>query len=200
MGCSVSVTRSSDKPSGVLAGNRVPSTVPPEEDPPSPPVWEERLHATSQGMVACANDEVAPMAASTIQDEDEVMRWFSEGRTYAWMSEEYERRYNITASASLWADFRRRKGLSRRVVPDTGLVPWHVEEVHRWAFGLAMLRMEARRRAGAALAPGDTVRLAGWRRELAGCGLVVHYDADIEQGFCYVPRRPGLDLDLIREP
>jgi hypothetical protein len=103
------------------------------------------------------------MAASTIHDEDEVIRWFSEDRTYAWMSEEYERRYNITASASLWADFRRRKGLSRRVVP-------------------------------------DTVRLAGWRRELAGCGLVVHDDADTEQGFCDVPRCPGLDLDLIREP
>ena len=72
-----------------------------------------------------------PLAASTIQDEDEVIRWFSEGRTYAWMSEEYERRYNITTTASVWADFRRRKGLSRRVVPDTGLVPWHVEEVHR---------------------------------------------------------------------
>jgi hypothetical protein len=80
------------------------------------------------------------MAASTIQDEDEVIRWFSEGRTYAWMSEEYERRYNITTAASVWADFRRRKGPSRRVVPDT------------------------------------------------------------EQGFCYVPRRPGIDLDLIREP
>ena len=140
------------------------------------------------------------MAASTIQDEDEVIRWFSEGRTYAWMSEEYERQYDITTAASVWADFRRRKGLSRRVVPDTGLVPWHVEEVHRWAFGLAMLRMEARRRAGAALAPGDTVRLTGWRRELAWRGLVVHYDADTEQGLCYVPRRPGVDLDLIREP
>jgi len=37
-------------------------------------------------------------------------------------------------------------------------------------------------------------------RELAGRGLVVHYDADTEQGVCYVPRRPGVDLDLIREP
>jgi len=140
------------------------------------------------------------MAASTIRDEDEVIRWFSEGRTYAWMSEEYERRYNITTAASLWADFRRRNSLSRQVVPDTCLVPWHVEEVHRWAFGLAMQRMEARRRAGAALAPGDSVRLAGWRRELAGRGLVVHYDPDTAQGFFYVPRRPGIDLDLIREP
>ena len=30
--------------------------------------------------------------------------------------------------------------------------------------------------------------------------LVLDYDPSTEEGFGYVARRPGLDLDLIREP
>ncbi|PVU82946.1 hypothetical protein DDP54_07940 [Cellulomonas sp. WB94] len=140
------------------------------------------------------------MSAPLIQDEAEVIRWLGEGRTYAWMSEEYERRYNVTTGAAVWADCRRRTVFTEQVGPDDGLVPWQVADCHRRAFAVAMLRMEARRRAGAALSPGDTVRLARWRREPDERGLVVSYDAQSDEGFGYVPRRPGLDPDLIREP
>lgn len=140
------------------------------------------------------------MAASKIQDEAEVIRWFEEGRTYAWMSEEYERKYNISTVPSLWGNFRRRKGLTARLVRNDDLIPWAIEEKHRWAYPVAVLRMEARQRAGVELTPTDAGRLAAWKAQLAAGDLVVHYDPETEEGWHYVPRRPGVDLDLIRVP
>lgn len=61
--------------------------------------------------------------SSNIQDEAEVVRWFEEGRTYRWMTEEYERKYNLVVSPSLWGDFRRRKDLPRRIDRDDELRP-----------------------------------------------------------------------------
>lgn len=140
------------------------------------------------------------MAQTKIQDEAEVIRWFEEGRTYAWMCQEYERKYNIHTVPSLWGNFRRRKGLTRRITRNDDLIPWAVNEEHRWDYDLALLRMEARKRAGAKLTPSDAGRLEAWHRKLQADDLVLHYDPDTEEGFFYVPRRPGIDNDLIREP
>ncbi|QTE28059.1 hypothetical protein [Pengzhenrongella sicca] len=140
------------------------------------------------------------MPATKIQDESEVVRWFNEGRTYAWMTEEYERKYNIQTVPSLWGNFRRRRGLTRRIVRDDDLIPWAVNEAHRWAYPLALLRMEARARAGYQLTATDRSRLRSWNEKLVSQDLVVHYDDDTDEGFFYVPRRPGVDLDLIRQP
>jgi len=137
---------------------------------------------------------------SKIQDEGEITRWFNEGRTYRWMVEEYERKYNITMTQSAFSNFRHRRGLGRRITRNDDLIPWAVNVEHRWAYDLAMLRMEARRRNGAELNPEDAGRLASWRDRLDAGNLVLHYDPDTEEGFWYVPRRPGVDLDLIREP
>ena len=138
--------------------------------------------------------------AVPIQDEAEVIRWFTEGRTYAWMAQEYERTYNLSPDPSAFGDFRRRHGLSQRITGNDALIPWAVAEVHRWDYDLALLRMEARRRAGSALNRADAVRLAGFLQKLADTDMVLHYDPDTVAGFSYVPRRPGIDLDLIREP
>jgi len=140
------------------------------------------------------------MAASKIQDEAEVIRWFEEGRTYAWMCQEYERKYNIHTVPSLWGNFRRRKGLTRRLTRDDDLIPWAVKSEHRWAYPLVVLRMEARKRAGHELTPLDEQRLASWKETLAEKDLVVHYDPDTDEGFFYVPRRVGIDNDFIRQP
>jgi hypothetical protein len=134
------------------------------------------------------------MPATKIQDEAEVIRWFEEGRTYAWMSQEYERTYNLTTVPSVWGNFR------RRITPDRTLIPWAVREEHRWSYDLALLRMEARRRAGARLTPADAGRLALFRERLASGDLVLHYDPATEAGIHYVQRRPGIDRDLIHEP
>lgn len=138
--------------------------------------------------------------ASKIQDEQEVIRWFEEGRTYAWMQEEYLRKYHIETVPSMWGNFRRRRGLDRRITRDDDLLPWFVREEHRWAYPARMLRAEGRRRAGMELSKEDARRLPAWKRQLEKAGAVVHYDPDTDEGFHYVPRRPGVDVDLIRVP
>ncbi|MFF0448685.1 hypothetical protein ACFYT4_20100 [Streptomyces sp. NPDC004609] len=139
------------------------------------------------------------MGRSKIQDEGEVIRWFGEGRTYAWMVEEYRRKYNIETVPSMWGNFRQRRGLDRRITRDDDLIPWFVKEEHRWLYPLAMLRVEARRRDGRTLTENDRSRLTSWQEMLTAQNAVVHYDPDTEEGFFYVPRRKD-DVDLIRRP
>lgn len=140
------------------------------------------------------------MPASKIQDEAEVVRWFEEGRTYQWMCEEYERKYNIRTVPSLWGNFRRRRGLQRRQVRDEELIPWAVKHEHRWAYSLEMLRTEGRRRAGVTLRDSDLSRLRTFKANLDEADLVIHYDPDTSEGFTHVPRRRGIDTDWIRVP
>lgn len=140
------------------------------------------------------------MGASKVQNEQEIQRWFEEGKTYAWMAEEYGRKYNIQIAPTAFANLRRRRGWDRRITRDDELIPWAVKDEHRWAYPVVMLRVEARRRAGRPLREQDAVRIDPWKAELVQRGVVVHYDPETEDGFFYVPARPGVDLDLIREP
>ena len=138
-------------------------------------------------------------AVSKIRDEAEAVRWIEEGRTYAWIVEAYLRKYDVETTLSMWSNFRRRRGLSRRIVRDDQLIPWSVDVAHRWAYPLMMLRFEARRRAGAPLGPEDARRLDSWRRDLTSRDAVVLYDAQTPDGFHLVPREAG-DEDIIRRP
>jgi hypothetical protein len=140
------------------------------------------------------------MPASKIQDQAEVIRWFEEGRTYDYMTEQYREKYGIETVPSMWGNFRRRNGLKRRLVRDDGLIPWEVKVEHRRLNPIAMLRAAARQRAGEELSERDAERLPGWLRTREQTDTVVHYDPDTDEGFWYVPRRPGVDMDLIREP
>ncbi|MFI5863575.1 hypothetical protein [Streptomyces sp. NPDC051546] len=139
------------------------------------------------------------MGKRKIQNESEVIRWFEEGRTYQWMIDEYRRKYNIETVQSMWGNFRRRHGLDKRIVRDNELIPWPVKVEHRWAYPLAMLRTEARRRANKTLTETDQSRLASWLEMLRENDAVVHYDPDTEEGFFYIPREAG-DDDIIRPP
>lgn len=139
------------------------------------------------------------MAASKIVDEQEVIRWFEEGKTYQEMQDIYLKKYNIETVPSMWGNFRRRRGLSRRIARNDELIPWHVKPEHRWAYPVAMLRAEARRRAGFELNEATQQRLNSWLRTLDEENLVVHYDPDTEDGFFYVPRE-ATDTDIIRQP
>ena len=130
------------------------------------------------------------MTDDRIQNEAEVLRWYDAGCAYQWMSEEYERRYNLEVAPGIWAAFCRRRCLT----------PWVVDHRHRWAYALKMLRLEAQLRAGAELEAWDLEQLGQWCANLAEGDLVIHYDANDEDGFSYVPRRPGIDTDLYRVP
>lgn len=140
------------------------------------------------------------MPASKIVDEGEVIRWFEEGRTYQWMVDTYREKYNIETVPSLWGNFRRRRGLARRLARDDDMIPWEVKREHRWAWPINMLRQEVRRRAGFELTPDMEERVDGWLRGVEQDGTVLHYDPDTEKGWFYVARRPDIDTDLIRVP
>lgn len=140
------------------------------------------------------------MPGPKIVDRGEVRRWILDGRTYAWMAEEYSRKYDLDVRPTMFSNFRRREGLAPRIVRDDALIPWHVKVDHRWAYPVVMLRTEGRRRAGGELDEVELARLNGWIEKLAEHDEVVHYDPDTEQGFFYVPRRKGIDNDIIREP
>ncbi|WP_394615870.1 hypothetical protein JNUCC0626_40070 [Lentzea sp. JNUCC 0626] len=144
------------------------------------------------------------MPASKIQDEQEVIRWFEEGRTYQWMSEQYLKKYNIETVPSMWSNFRNRRGLDPRIARDSGLIPWKVKAEHQFAYPVAMLRLEARVRAGFKLRDSDAARLQSWRESLDENNAVVHYDPDTDEGFHYIPRGgPDDDItddDIIRDP
>ncbi|WJN63440.1 immunity repressor [Streptomyces phage phiScoe56] len=141
------------------------------------------------------------MGARKIQDEGEVIRWFEEGKTYQWMVEEYRRKYNIETVPSLWGNFRRRRGLQRRITRNDELIPWQINPEHRWLYPVGMLRVEARRREKGeeALSELERTRLGAWKQMLQDNNAVVHYDPDTEEGFFYVPRQAG-DKDLIHVP
>src|SRR4051794_23140703 len=123
------------------------------------------------------------MPASKIVDEEEVIRWFREGRTYEWMSEQYRTKYDTVMTPSAWGNFRRRRGLTRRIVRDDELIPWAVQERHRWAYPLQMLRLEARARAGEPVREADANRHRNFMAKLDAHGLVVDYDPDTADGF-----------------
>lgn len=139
------------------------------------------------------------MAKRKIVNEQEVIRWFEEGKTYQWMIDEYKRKYNIDTVASMWGNFRRRRGLDPRIVRDTELIPWEIKPEHRWKYPVAMLRLEARVRANANLTEDEQGRLASWKAMLEEENAVVHYDPETDEGFHYVKRQPG-DDDLIHRP
>ncbi|APC43272.1 hypothetical protein Joe_32 [Streptomyces phage Joe] len=141
------------------------------------------------------------MGARKIVDEGEVIRWFEEGRTYAWMIEEYRRKYNIETVPSMWGNFRRRRGLQRRITRNDELIPWAVKPEHRWLYPIGMLRVEARRREKGeeALSELEATRLASWKKMLTEENAVVHYDPETEEGFFYIPRQEG-DDDLVHKP
>jgi hypothetical protein len=139
------------------------------------------------------------MPGTKIVNEDEVKRWFAEGKTYAEMTAIYREAYNIEMTPSAWGNFRRRHGLARRFARNDELIPWKVDKDHEYAYPLTMLRVEARIREGLPVSDASKVRLENFKRMLEEGNLVVQYEAGTPDGFYYVPRTKG-DTDLIHRP
>jgi hypothetical protein len=139
-------------------------------------------------------------AHSKVQNMQEALRWLEEGKTYQWIVDEYRRKYQIETTISMWAGIRRRYGIDTRIVRDDNLIPWAVKPEHRHSHAVSMLRAEARRRAGKTLTSHMEDMLNVWIDGLNRDGTVVHYDPDTDAGWWYVPRRKGVDTDLIRVP
>jgi len=80
-------------------------------------------------------------------------------------------------------------------------VPWHpIKPEHRDRFLAKMLRAAARSDRGLTNAPPIEQRLRRFLRSADQEDFVIHYDPDTPDGFYRVPRRPGIDLWLVRDP
>ncbi len=139
------------------------------------------------------------MPATKIQNESEVLRWFDEGKTYAWMMDTYLNKYGIATTQSMWSNFRRSRGLEMRITRDDSLIPWAVKPEHRGSAIVRALRFEARRREGRPITQDQQDRVDSLVRKLKDADAVVHYDEDTDQGFFFVPRE-AQDTDLVRRP
>lgn len=133
-----------------------------------------------------------------ISNEPQIVEWIEEGRTYREISDLYEMAYDVRLSLSTINNVRKRNSVPHRNHRDDKLIPWTVAPEHRDRMDLVMLRTEVRLRRGAPVNEERMARHRTWRRRLDESGLVVHYTD--EEGFTWVPRRRGIDLDLIREP
>lgn len=140
------------------------------------------------------------MSVTKLQNRDEFAGWYNEGRTYSWIIDKYREKYGIEIGTGTISNWRDQLGLPRRQINDPTLIPWAVAEEHQVNHLLDMLRAEARRRAGKSLSPTRLERLQRWLRSMEEDGAVVHYDPLTEEGWWKVPRRPGIDTDIIRAP
>ncbi|MFI5763907.1 hypothetical protein ACIA8F_23580 [Streptomyces sp. NPDC051563] len=143
--------------------------------------------------------------ASKVVNHDEAKRWLKEGKSYAWMVAKYKQKYRVDTDPGYWAVYRNRAGLPLRITRNDDLIPWQVEEGHRWHYDLVMLRFEARRRALEKgdqnlppLSENDASRLDAWKQNLIQANAVIYYDPTTEDGFFWVPRETS-DTDIVRE-
>lgn len=140
------------------------------------------------------------MPATKIVNENELLRWFDQGKTHQEMADLYLEKYNVEVGRTMFANFARRRGLDRRQTRDDKLIPWEVKPEHRYAHSILMLRAIARKRAGFDLTEQAEHATKMFKQGLEEDGAVIHYEPDAEQGWFRVAPRPGIDLDLIREP
>ena len=135
-----------------------------------------------------------------VESEEEVVRWYNDGRTFRWMAEEHERKYGRKPSVAAFQSVIRRRGLPPRSLRENPLIPWRVRREHQRKWTHTQLRNENRRRNGLHVNSSALTDLERWKIALDKAGAVVDYRRDTEEGYFLVPRRDGIDKDLIREP
>ena len=136
-----------------------------------------------------------------IQDRAELIKWLRDERlTNAEAAARYLHRDGIELSSAAISMFRIRNNVHPIRNTHSELLPWTVAIDHRGLYPAQMLRLEGRYRNGDDITDIKRKALERWKVKLAGEDAVVHYDADTPQGWHYVPRREGVDSDLIRDP
>lgn len=107
---------------------------------------------------------------------------------------------HVKVTSAAISMFRERHGLPKTRGRYGALLPWTVDRKHAHLYQAKMLRLEGRIRDGQPCSEAEAKRHEAWRQRLSNEGLVVHYDPATAEGFFLVPRRPGVDTDLIRDP
>lgn len=140
------------------------------------------------------------VAKRLVPGPDELRTLLDKGMTHQEVAD------SVGVTRAAISSAARRYGFERTWPRYSELIPWHVKTEHGTHYALRMLRVEARLRRGWPLATDDDQaadlgeRLDSWKQKLRDEDLVVHYQDNTDEGFYYVPRRPGIDTDLIRVP
>lgn len=139
------------------------------------------------------------MPAKKIPDELVERLYEEEGLTATEIVEYLRVHMGIEVSREALSMWRKRRGLDRNPAHPKR-IPWKVRPEHGVTVEAQAIRSHSRREDGLPVDKERTRILASMERRLYPQGLVIHYDPDTEQGWWYVPARPGIDLGLVREP
>lgn len=141
-----------------------------------------------------------PGSRVRVESEAEVASWYRAGKSYRWMTEEHERKYHRKPTVAAFQSIVRRMDLPPRSLRNNPLIPWRVRREHQRKWTHSLLRNENRRRSGLPVPDTALTELERWKIGLEKAGAVVDYRPDTEEGYFLVPRRDGIDTDLIRVP
>ena len=106
---------------------------------------------------------------------------------------------NVHVTRQAISAWRRRRGLARRQVQPKA-VPWKLRPEHVHSALAKAIRIHGMVQQGLTINDDDRARYERVMERLAQDDVVIHYDADTEQGWFLVPRRPGVDDGIVREP
>lgn len=139
------------------------------------------------------------MPAPTLPQQ-KVERLAKAGLSNKQIVERLRREDHIDVTGAAISMFRKRHDLPRAKARYADLLPWTVRPEHGNLYQAKMLRTEGRLRAGETLPESLATQHAAWRQRLDESDAVVHYDPETAEGFWLIPRREGIDRDLIRDP
>ena len=136
------------------------------------------------------------MARTTVQriDYSEAEQMLRAGKTQQDVADKFGVGQSAVAAA-----------ISRgRIKIDTGFkkrLPWTIHKEHHSLAIPRALRLAMRVQEGDQTLSPELRKIGeGFLRKLEEMDAVVHYDPDVEPYFFRVPRRPGIDGGLVREP
>lgn len=152
------------------------------------------------------------MRTRSIDDRDvpQLLARLNAGATYRQVADWYSQTYRVPVSLDTVRRTALKHGFQPRNATCEDLVKLRVPEEHLMDPEARRLRAYARRLADLPLSDDDATRLDLWLAKLKPEDLVVGWDASLVQedpgdapedrGWYYTPRRPGIDLGVIREP
>ena len=133
--------------------------------------------------------------------KDEVIRMLRAGIKQAEIVKHLQQKYGLEVTPQAIGMIRSRANIPATQARYTNLLPWRVPEVHNRLHIPAMLRLEARRRAGERLNDDQTKQIDSFLSRLKENDWVIHYEENdpTGRGWYYFPRE-AYDTDIIRDP
>lgn len=129
----------------------------------------------------------------------ELEAWVNQGMTHDQIVEKIKREKHVDVTRSAVSVALSRAGRTTRTIEDKA-VPWVIRPEHSNKIDLHLLRVHKRITEGEQVRDSDRRRYESWKAKLDAEDAVVHYEPRSAAGFWWVPRRPGIDNGLIREP